>query len=176
MKNIIFIGGIHGVGKTTFCQKVLQKINIQHYSASHLIKSIDKELIYNKNKKVIDIDNNQNKLIIAINKYIEETKTSLLDGHFCLLNRAYEIKEIPINTFIAMRPKAIIVLYDKIDNIKNKNSERDGILYNDKLLLSFQNRELGYSEKIAKKLDIPYKKINVNDNFKDALEFIKGFL
>lgn len=126
--------------------------------------------------KVIDIDNNQDKLIIAINKYIEKTKISLLDGHFCLLSQTYEIKDIPINTFIAMHPKAIIVLYDEIDNIKNKNSQRDGILYNNKLLLSFQNRELEYSEKIAEKLDIPYKKINVNDNFQDTLEFIKEFL
>lgn len=36
--NIIFIAGIHGVGKSTLCKKLSSRYNIEHYSASELIK------------------------------------------------------------------------------------------------------------------------------------------
>ena len=38
MKNIIFIGGIHGVGKGTLCEKVCNDLNIRHLSASEVLK------------------------------------------------------------------------------------------------------------------------------------------
>ncbi len=176
MKNIIFIGGIHGVGKTTFCKKVFKNIDVNHYSASHLIKSLNKEPINDKNKKVVNINKNQDKLIAAIDKYVEKVKLTLLDGHFCLLNKTYEIKDIPLNTFLKIPIKAIIILHDSIDNIQNKNSKRDGILYNNELLSSFQNRELEHSKYIAKELGVPYKKFDVNNDLKNVLKFIKEFL
>ena len=40
--NINFIGGIHGVGKTTFCKLLTERIGYLHYSASSLIKEYKK--------------------------------------------------------------------------------------------------------------------------------------
>lgn len=176
MKNIVFIGGIHGVGKTTFCKKTLKRIGVKHYSAGHLIKSLNKELINNKNKKVVNINKNQNELVVAIDKYVEKVNLSLLDGHFCLLSETYEINDIPLNIFLKIPIRAIIILHDSIDNIQNKNSKRDGILYNSALLSSFQSRELEYSKYIAEELDVPYQKFDVNNDFEDILKFIKKFL
>ena len=36
--NIIFIGGVHGVGKGTICQKIKEKLDFTHLSASEVLK------------------------------------------------------------------------------------------------------------------------------------------
>jgi adenylate kinase len=53
-KNIFFIGGIHGVGKSTICQQVCREMNIEYLSASELLKwgEINDDV---KNKNVEDI-------------------------------------------------------------------------------------------------------------------------
>ena len=53
--NINFIGGIHGVGKTTFCKLLTERIGYLHYSASSLIKEY-KNL--EKDKKVDKVNEN----------------------------------------------------------------------------------------------------------------------
>lgn len=176
MKNILFIGGIHGVGKTTFCKKVLKKIDVNHYSAGLLIKQVDRELMNDGSKIVVDIDKNQDKLTTAINLYVDENKFCLLDGHFCLLNTAFKIKEVPEKTFKEISPKAIIVLYDTVNNIQNRISDRDGTLYNSKLLLSFQNKELTHSKNIAKILGIPCEIFDINKDFKGIMSFINDLI
>ena len=52
MKNIIFIGGIHGVGKGTLCEKVCNDLNLQHLSASEVLKW--EEISEKENKLVKD--------------------------------------------------------------------------------------------------------------------------
>lgn len=67
MKNIIFIGGIHGVGKGTLCEKVCNKLNIKHLSASEVLKW--EEISEKENKLVKDFTLTQNRLITNL-KYI----------------------------------------------------------------------------------------------------------
>jgi len=51
MKNIIFIGGIHGVGKGTLCEKVCNDLNLLHLSASEVLKW---EEISEKENKLVE--------------------------------------------------------------------------------------------------------------------------
>ena len=62
MKNIIFIGGIHGVGKGTLCEKVCNELNLQHLSASEVLKW--EEISEKENKLVNDFTLTQNRLIL----------------------------------------------------------------------------------------------------------------
>jgi len=36
--NIVFVGGIHGVGKSTICQHICRELNMEYLSASELSK------------------------------------------------------------------------------------------------------------------------------------------
>jgi adenylate kinase len=38
INNIIFIGGIHGVGKETLCRKICKQLGLQHLSSSEVLK------------------------------------------------------------------------------------------------------------------------------------------
>jgi len=85
-RKIIFIGGIHGVGKSTLRKKITNVMDIQSYSASSLIKSVS-DLNFPSDKKIKGINKNQDLLIDAVDKYIDPNRYCLLDGHFCLLNQ-----------------------------------------------------------------------------------------
>ena len=48
MKNIIFIGGVHGVGKGNICQNIKLNLNIIHLTASEVLNWKDISDIENK--------------------------------------------------------------------------------------------------------------------------------
>ncbi len=37
-RKIIFVGGVHAVGKGTICENLSQKFNLEHLSASQVLK------------------------------------------------------------------------------------------------------------------------------------------
>jgi adenylate kinase len=60
-KEIIFVGGIHGVGKGTFCRKISDSFQVEWFSASDLLKW--SEISTKENKKVADFDETQQRLL-----------------------------------------------------------------------------------------------------------------
>ncbi|HUU18176.1 MAG TPA: ATP-binding protein [Sedimentisphaerales bacterium] len=156
---IIFIGGVHGIGKTTLCKSVCTKFNVIHHSASKLITKYS-HIKLPSNMRVENINRNQDALIQAINKYLDTNKNYLLDGHFCLLDQDGVITKIPLSTFTAISPMAIILLHDDPSNIYSRLQDRDREILDIDLLSSFQEQELHYSRSVATKLNIPYLKAN----------------
>ena len=69
--NIIFIGGIHGVGKSTICHLICSELNIEYLSASELLKwkDINEDA---ENKKVENIPFTQNRLITGIKETVQK--------------------------------------------------------------------------------------------------------
>lgn len=167
--NINFIGGIHGVGKTTFCKVLTKRIDCLHYSASSLIKEY-KNL--EKDKKVDKIKENQDILVTAIKNTFNIQNNYILDGHFCLLDTKNKIIEIPSSTFETLNLKKIIVLKDSAYNIHERLLKRDGTNYDIDLIQDFQNKELSYSKKIAKLLNIPYKVFDIHSDIDEVINFI----
>lgn len=173
-REIIFIGGIHGVGKTTLTQKVALELGGEHFSAGELIKMFENESNENiKDKRVTNISGNQEVLISAINHFIKENSVCLLDGHFCLLNRDNEVTEVPQEIFLDISPLAIVVLYDSVAEISQKIGKRDNQDYDLDLLSRFQLRELEYSQQIAELLSVPYLAFDVKKGAAVVTEFIK---
>lgn len=151
--NIIFIGGIHGVGKSSICREICNKFNIQHLSASELIKwnELNEDP---KNKKVIDIPDTQTRLIIGLQIAVKENKYYLLDGHYCLLNTESEIIRVPLETFKQINPKKLILILDNVSEIKKRLETRDNRLYDIGLLTSLQNEELAYAKELSQALRV----------------------
>lgn len=168
---IIFIGGVHGVGKTTLCESACSKFNVIHYSASDLIKKYS-HIELPSNVRVKNINRNQDALISTINKHLDTNKNYLLDGHFCLLDQDGEITKIPLSTFTAMSPMAIILLHDNPSNIYFRIQDSGREIHDMDLLLSFQEQELHYSQSVATKLNIPYLKANPFTDREIIYEFI----
>ncbi|MDO9566554.1 MAG: AAA family ATPase [Candidatus Desulfaltia sp.] len=100
---MIFISGVHGVGKSYFCEEVKRRLGLNAYSASMLISELKKER-FEKNKLIRDIDDNQDYLLSAIKRIRGSEKFYLLDGHFCLLNAQGQVQRIHLQTFLDLKP------------------------------------------------------------------------
>ncbi|EPY05821.1 hypothetical protein PAALTS15_17231 [Paenibacillus alvei TS-15] len=154
MRKMIFIGGIHGVGKTSLCNDLSKQYKIPHFSASKLI-SDEKDEVYSRNKLIPDIEQNQDFLSTSLNR-LNTSGWFLLDGHFCLLNQSGEVTRIPFDTFSRISPISIIVLIDSISTIQERFSGRDGYQFDPSLLEGFQTAEIEYAREISNNLNIPF--------------------
>lgn len=159
-KNIFFIGGIHGVGKTTLCDYISKKYNISHFSASTLISNYKKTPF--KSLFIESIGENQHILIKMITALFDKNKNYLLDGHFYLLNKNKQPEKIPKETYINLNIKKILVLTEDINIIFNRLKSRNNYIYSLSMLQDLQNKELHYSQEIASILNIPHKSINLS--------------
>lgn len=164
MKNIIFIGGIHGVGKGTLCNIVCNELNFRHLSASDVLKW--DEISEKENKLVKDFTLTQNRLITNLERIVNDTERYVLDGHYCLLNYNQEPERIDFNTFNLLNPFAFAVVIDDVQEIKRRLENRDKKDYDFELLLKFQELELEYSKELSNKLKKPHLVLRKGENQK----------
>ncbi len=170
MGNIAFIGGIHGVGKSTICQQICDKLNLVYLSASELIKwsDINEDV---KNKKVENIQYTQDRLIIGLKNAIQTEKRYLLDGHYCLLNTNAEIENVPVSTFQMISPFSLNLILDDVYEIKKRIEARDNKYYDYELLSQMQDNELQYAKYLSEELGVTLG-IGLRKNFSELLNSI----
>jgi len=171
--NIIFVGGIHGVAKSYFCDRITNKTDLQAYSASKLIAELKNEQ-FKFDKLIADIGGNQNYLLDAVNRIPE--KEFILDVHFCLLNSAGEVERLPLDTYKQLPIIAIMVIYDDVSKIVEMLNARDGIKHNEAAFGKFQNEEISYAKEIAELLCVPFAGINSESYIEDAVKYINKWL
>lgn len=149
--SLVFIGGVHGVGKTTFSSLVAHEFGADHTSASALIKSAR-----NRNdKRVTDVAGNQDELISGLNDYECTRCTLLLDGHFCLLSEDDTVVDVPEATFQSLNPRAIILLTAEPDVILARTKTRGGRTLPEALSGELQDRQRLRARRIASRLKAP---------------------
>lgn len=170
MNHIVFVGGIHGVGKGTLCEKVCIDLNLHHLSASEVLKWED--ISEKENKLVKDFTLTQNRLITNLQQIVKENERYVLDGHYCLLNNDNVPEKIDYDSFRTLNPFAFTIVVDEVEEIKRRLENRDKRDYDFELLFKFQELELGYSKELAEKLNKPHLtlKSNETNNFKKFLE------
>lgn len=169
---MIFISGIHGVGKTYFCSKIKEELDIESYSASQLIAQKRSHEFF-KNKLVDNIDVNQHLLLEALKDLRHNKKEFILDGHFCLLNSDGEIARIPNKTFYELNPDLVVLLTEKPEIIADRRHKRDGISQEINKIQEFQNEEKTYAAEISQILNIPFIISNGAKDLGKIIEFIK---
>ena len=160
--NIIFTGGIHGVGKGTICKELSENYGLIHLSASEVLKWKDISKI--ENKIVKDFASTQERLIYGLGEIIKPNKNYLLDGHFCLLNVEGIPKRIPEITFLKINPCAIVIITCELQTILKRLEKRDNKRYDINVLKKMQELELEFAEEVSKKLNIPFFNIKSSDD------------
>ena len=138
---MIFISGIHGVGKSYFCNLVKEATGIECYSASSLIKERKKKG-FPADKRVADIDENQLYLLAVVDDLRASVGEFLLDRHFCLWNTDGVITRISLNTFTTLRPEAIVLLTETPEIIAKRCQERDNVAHKVSDIKAFQDEEI----------------------------------
>lgn len=167
---MIFVSGIHGVGKDYFSKRMEKILGIKAYSASELIEKYG-NLNFNSNKRTTNINDNQHCLIQAI-KSGNLPREYILNGHFCLLNSNGEVEKIPINTFYQLKPSKIIILKEKPEIIVGRRIIRDKEETSVEKTRIFQKEEITYGKDVARKLGIPVGVFDAINDFEKAAFFI----
>ena len=166
---IIFIAGVHGVGKGVIADLITKKYQLEAYSSSSLIKS-EKKAKVDINKIVQDPSENQDFLSLAINKLTPNSSAILLDGHFCL-NTENGIFKVPTSTFEALDLEAIFLIKEAPRVIHERLLKRDGEAMNLELIENLQKEEVIQAGIISSNLCIP---LIVSD--KGSTQYIDKYL
>lgn len=152
---LLFVGGIHGVGKSTLCDQLSQELHIHRMSASKLIGW--EEIAESSGaKSVDDIEFTQKRLLLGLEKQLVKGQSYLIDGHFCLINKSHEIETIPIKTFLLMKPALVVVITGAPKAIADRLLHRDGFEYDLGFLHNMQEQEKAQAKRVARKLSVPY--------------------
>lgn len=173
MNNIIFVGGVHGVGKTTICNNIKGYLGIKNYSSSELIRRYNSSIL-NEDKQVNNINKNQDILLEAIDKYINESETIMLDGHFALINKSNIIELVPIETFKGLNLLGILLITDDPVNIVKRLEQRDNKKYDVNFITEFQNKEIEWARKVSIDLDIELLLVSMGNNLDELYEFVSS--
>ncbi|MCU6339273.1 AAA family ATPase [Enterobacter quasiroggenkampii] len=154
---LIFVAGVHGVGKGYLCKKTLERLDILHKSASELIQENSTTLL-DKHKHTDNVDGNQTILINALAEYKKNNSNLLLDGHFSLLDKEGRIKDISLETFSGMSIDHVILISESEETIRERIKSRDGIEinYNLKKLIEHETQNAIY---ITSKLNISFSEL-----------------
>jgi adenylate kinase len=169
LNNLIFIGGIHGVGKGTICDRICLQTDFVHITASEILRW--NEISKPDNKKVENIQSTQDRLIAGLDKALKKNENYLLDGHFCLFNSEGQVEKVPMETFEKIAPKLIVIVTTKIDLIKGRLEKRDKKGYDFDLLKSMQTSEKEYAQQISLELDVPFVEIK-DGNYQSLIEIL----
>lgn len=168
---IIFVGGVHGVGKTTLCNKIKEDLSIENYSSSQLISRYN-SCNLNGDKQVRDLNKNQNILLKAIEQYIDENKTIILDGHFCLINKDNNIETIPIEVFKSLNLLGMILVMDEPPAIANRLRNRDSRQYAVGFINEFQNAEINWAKKVSEVISVKLMIVSKDHSKPELYDFI----
>ena len=153
-RQVFFISGCYGVGKSTLCDKLSHSLQIPSYSASDLI-SIRVNEQYGAQKSVKDKNVNQQALIHAVQDIPVEESKIILSGHFCIFNRNKEVDLLPESVFSSLEIKKIILLETDPIIISERLLTRDNVSYPIESIKTLIDTEHNQALAIAEQLKCP---------------------
>lgn len=159
--SVIFIGGIHGVGKGYMASRLSETMGVPAYSASALIKQ-EKNAPVDESKIVLDGDDNQDYLVLAVNKLSGIHETIILDGHFVLLG-THDFFDIPQSTYEGLSISSIVLKIEEPGIIRERLLQRDKESPTLELLTEMQRREKSRGERIASMLGVKMMVLDCDD-------------
>lgn len=148
---IIFVAGMYGVGKSTLCEKLSQRMNIPFYSAGDLISRVNGEQ-YGANKVVADKNRNQNILVEAVDKLLIHQPQIILAGHFCIFSAKNAIERLPESVFHNLHIEKILLLQADVTTVQANLQHRDKKEYATSKLTALQETEQEIAHSIASQI------------------------
>jgi adenylate kinase len=164
----IFVGGVHGVGKTDVCTRVSNQLTLSHFTASAMIKALDSSAVKQHTKSVDSVPKNQDLLVQAVAQfYSSGTSRLILDGHFAVPNIVSQFEIVSADIFKQLQLDGVAVCFDDASQIHARRISRDKSSVGIQEIEGIQRIELEHGKFVAKSLGIPFFKVKAFDT--DAL-------
>ncbi len=152
---VIFVAGIHAVGKSTVCRSVSDELGIPHYTASQIIREEKSSAVAEGSKLVADVADNQRILIQGASRLLERGRF-LLDGHFTMRRELDGgIEPIHADVFRDLRVGRVVLYVDDPEAIAKRMHDRDGVLHPVELFQSHQDAEISHARHVTNVLGLP---------------------
>lgn len=153
---IIFLGGAHGVGKSYLATRVLSQLEIEHLTASQLIREAKGYASWSEDRRAQDVDANQELLIAAVKRRAEATTHLVLDGHFVLRGADNQLLKLGSDVFAQLQVGAVILVEAPHDVVMERLGARSGTVPSlaDIAALSLAERE--HAEYVSSNLRVPF--------------------
>jgi len=165
----VFIGGIHGIGKSTLIDAIKGKLlESEHLICSKVIKYTQSKLDVKK------IDTNQDILVSGIENLASSAKTLIIDGHFTLLQQ-HKPTIVPLSTFSRLKVDAVLLLQGSIKKVLDRLPIERGKHFDESTLSKLQELEVEHAHFVSRELDVPLLVIDAfNYNDSEIIEFLNG--
>tara|TARA_R110002096_G_scaffold250270_2_gene442719 strand:- start:49 stop:873 length:825 start_codon:yes stop_codon:yes gene_type:complete len=160
---VMFIAGVHGVGKSTLCAGLVREGEVLHRSAGQIIREADEKALSEDTKAVRDIAHTQKLLVAGVNRLRNGGRKLLLDGHFALLNGSGDVEPVALEVFEALALDRIILVHDSSKEIRNRLISRDKTAPSVSKIVELQSVEVETAEAVAETLAIPLVRVASGD-------------
>lgn len=152
---MIFLGGVHGVGKTSMCDGISERFGLKVVSASAIIRAERANPSLDSRTAVSNVGGNQGLLIRGVHRLVSDAPGNyVMDGHFALRTLAGNIEGIDANVFHSIGVNGLVCLVDDPDAIARRLAARDGEDYSVDAITQLQAAELGSAASVARKLGL----------------------
>lgn len=161
--SVIFLAGVHGVGKGFLGAPAAKSLGMDHLTASQLIQQEKGRATWSEDKRVAEVDDNQLALIRAITRLHVSEKRILLDGHFVLRDTSGNLTKLPSDIFAQLHIAGAIVLTEEAEIISHRIAGRDGVQANIEAIVELAAEEALHAENVCRQLQIPLTIIHSPD-------------
>ena len=158
---LVFVGGIHGVGKTTVCRLLAELLPAEHVTAGALIRKTamasETVVVGVGNKAVPDVARNQSLLLRGLDVYRAGAGAApiLLDGHFSLLEPSGAVVDISMSVFAALGPVAVLLIEAAHEVVYGRLVQRDSAAPPLAIISLLAERERACAIQVCAALNIP---------------------
>jgi len=157
---IIFVGGVHAVGKTFVLKPVCESLGIRHTTASQLIREQRGASSWTNSRQVSDIDENQQALITAVQRLGNEGDRVVLDGHFVLRQSIGVHEKISLDTFKQLMVRGALVLEAPSAIIMTRLLQRNDATWDETEVEVFAQQEREHAEFVCQRLSVPLTRLS----------------
>lgn len=160
---IVFVAGIHGVGKTYLGAPAAKNLGLRHATASELISEERGLQTWGADKRVKTVEENQAALIAATRRLHLKGEKLLLDGHFVLRGANGEINEIETSVFDDLQIGAVILLDVNVNIVFERLLARGDQSWTKSELRLLAQREEVRARQVISELGIPFRYLDNPD-------------
>ncbi len=153
--SIIFLAGVHGVGKGFLGTPVAKALGISHFTASQLIREERGQATWRTDKKTSALEDNQQALIRAVSQRRLIHSNILLDGHFVLRNEQGILTPLETMVFRELHLTGVILLTEESNIIASRLAVRDGGVADVFATSDLAEAESAHARAVCHELELP---------------------
>ena len=150
LNQLVLIGGVHGSGKSFICEKLAFDLPfLTCISASRIVEHVGSA------KSVNNVLDNQKLLTERIRKIKDNHEMTIVDGHFCVMDKGRDIQYVGEDIFKCLSPSVLVLVKTCPETIRHRILIRDNIEYSLSFIEKLSQEESYWAAYTSEVLDIP---------------------